>query len=122
MIRILLLLLLSSPALKGQVLIHAHNDYEKPQPLTNALKYKVWSVEADVWLRGNELVVAHTAKEIDTTKTLEKLYLQPMQALFTKHKGYISSDTAYKVVLAIDIKENAEAVFARLIQLLQPYL
>jgi hypothetical protein len=122
MIRLLLLLTLCSPAAVGQVLIHAHNDYEKPQPLINALKNKTWSVEADVWLRGHELVVAHTAKEIDTTKTLEKLYLQPMQALFQKNKGYISADTAYRVVLAIDIKENAEAVFMRLIQLLQPYL
>jgi hypothetical protein len=122
MIRAILILMLYCPAAIGQVLIHAHNDYEKPQPLVNALKYKTWSVEADVWLRGNELVVAHTANEIDTGKTLEKMYLKPMQSLFQKNKGHISEDTSYRVALVIDIKENAEAVFARLIQILQPYL
>ena len=38
---------------------HAHNDYEHPRPLLDALDHGFTSVEADVWLVDGELLVAH---------------------------------------------------------------
>lgn len=105
----------------AQPLIHAHNDYQKPEPLTNALRHKVFSIEADIYLYNNKLVVAHDKKELPTAPTLDSLYLQPIISLFKQHKGTISEDSNYTPALMIDIKENGEAVIAELIKLLSAY-
>src|SRR4026207_2093975 len=102
----------------GQVLIHAHNDYQKQEPLTNAIRNKVFSFEADVYLYNNKLVVAHDKKELPGARTLDSLYLQPIINLFRKYKGSIGKDSKYRPVLMIDIKENSEAALAELIKLL----
>jgi alkaline phosphatase len=104
-----------------QSLIHAHNDYQKPEPLTNALRNKVFSIEADVYLSGNRLLVAHDKNELTKAKTLDSLYLQPIIKLFRQHKGAISEDSGYSPVLMIDIKENGEAAIAHLIKLLSAH-
>ncbi len=103
----------------GQAFIHAHNDYQQAAPLTNALWHKVFSLEADVYLYNNKLVVAHATKELPAAPTLDSLYLQPIVALFAKHNGRISSDTNYAPILMIDIKENGAAVLAKLLSMLQ---
>ena len=115
---LLLFIILSSVAI-GQPLIHAHNDYQQAQPLTKALQYKVFSIEADVFLYNNKLVVAHDKRELPTAPALDSVYLQPIVALFAKHKGRISNDTNYAPILMIDIKTNGEAVLAKLLSMLQ---
>jgi hypothetical protein len=102
----------------AQPLIHAHNDYQKPEPLSHALRHKAFSIEADIYLSGNRLLVAHDKKELATAKTLDSLYLQPIIELFRQHGGAISADRNYAPVLMIDIKENGEAVLAALMKLL----
>lgn len=111
-----LLLFITIVATAQPPLIHAHNDYEKPQPLTNALQQKVFSIEADVFLINDSIRVAHDEGKAATAPTLAALYLQPIVQLFTKHKGYISSDTSYSPILMIDIKKNGEAVLSVLQQ------
>lgn len=103
--------------ISAQPLIHAHNDYQKPEPLTNALRHKVFSIEADIYPFGNRLLVAHDKKEVATAPTLDSLYLQPIIELFRRHRGIISNDSSYAPVLMIDIKENGEAAIAHLIKL-----
>ncbi len=105
----------------AQVKIHAHNDYEKQNPLTNALKYRVFSVEADVFFGEHELYVAHSRIEITAAKTLNALYIQPIITLFNQNKGHVSTDTSYRLALVIDIKEKGEQVIQQLIKLLNPY-
>ncbi|HJS54849.1 MAG TPA: hypothetical protein VJ765_09905 [Chitinophagaceae bacterium] len=112
-----------SPA---QPLIHAHNDYQKPEPLTNALKNRVFSIEADVYLFNNKLVVAHEKSELSAAGTLDSLYLQPIIELFRTHKGTISADITYAPVLMIDIKESRslsgdKTVITELVKLLSPH-
>ena len=101
----------------SQSLIHAHNDYQKQDPLTNALRYKVFSIEADIYLSRNRLLVAHDKNELPTAPTLDSLYLQPIIELFRRNKGAISEDSSYTPVLMIDIKDNGEAAIAQLIKL-----
>ena len=102
-------------------LIHAHNDYQKPEPLTNALRNKAFSIEADIYLSANKLLVAHEKNELTGAKTLDSLYLQPIIELFRQHKGKVSTDNNYAPVLMIDIKDNGEAAIAALIKLLSPH-
>lgn len=105
----------------AQPLIHSHNDYVQPEPLTNALRHKVFSIEADVYLVGDKLLVAHSRKELPTAKTLDSLYLQPIINLFNQHGGTISADSNYAAILMIDIKDSGIAVITELIKLLAPY-
>jgi alkaline phosphatase len=112
----ILIILISFQSLT-QSLIHAHNDYQKPEPLTNALRHKVFSIEADIYISGNSLWVAHDKNELITAPTLDSLYLQPIIELFRRYNGTVSEDTSYTPVLMIDIKENGDAAIAQLIKL-----
>ena len=105
----------------AQSLIHAHNDYQKPEPLTNALRNKVFSIEADIYLSDNRLLVAHDKKELSVAKRLDRLYLMPIIELFRRYKGTISEDSSYSPVLMIDIKQNGEAALAQLIKLVSQH-
>ena len=114
------LLLAAYAGTAQQVLIHAHNDYEKPEPLFNALRNKAFTIEADVY-PGDSLFVAHDKKDIRAGRTLVSMYLQPIIQIFAAHNGYISDDTSYAPTLMIDIKENSAAVITELIKLLAPH-
>jgi hypothetical protein len=113
--------ILSNFLSSAQPRIHAHNDYQKPEPLINALRYKAFTIEADIYLYNNKILVAHDKKELPTAKTLDSLYLQPIIKLFEQHKGTISKDSSYAPILMIDIKENGETVITELIKLLSSH-
>src|SRR5689334_20191104 len=57
---------------------HAHNDYEHPRPLFDALDHRFGSVEADIFLVGDQLLIGHTVDDLDPSRTLESLYLDPL--------------------------------------------
>ena len=57
---------------------HAHNDYEHTRPLHDALDHGFTSVEADVWLVDGELRVGHDLADTRPGRTLESLYLAPL--------------------------------------------
>src|SRR5256885_147725 len=94
--------------LYGQVKIHAHNDYEKPKPLFNALENKSDFIEADVFLQNSALLIAHSKNELTNDKTLDKLYIKPIVSLFRKFRSMVSPDTSYRFSLMIDIKEGGD--------------
>ncbi len=58
---------------------HAHNDYNHPVPFYTAYDAGFGSIEADIILQDNHLYVAHDEKDIDTGRTLQSLYLNPLQ-------------------------------------------
>jgi hypothetical protein len=115
------LLLLVSLHSTAQVKIHAHNDYEKPLPLFNALNSRVFSIEADVFLRNGDLLVAHSSDQLLNAKSINELYIQPLVSLFKKHKGQVSEDTGYTAALMIDIKQGGEEAIKELCRMLEPY-
>jgi glycerophosphoryl diester phosphodiesterase len=104
----------------AQVRMHSHNDYAQPHPLTTALENKAFSIEADVFLTRNGLLVAHTLKEANRKKTLSSLYIDPIVRLFKKHHGKISADTGYRAALVIDIKQEGPRVLQELVKLFDP--
>ena len=101
---------------------HSHNDYEQPVPLKTAYNEKFGSIEADIFWRNGELLVAHSEKELAAKhRTLEDLYLKPLQAYIEKNKGYIYADTARKLQFMIDLKTNGDTTLGTLVELLKKY-
>jgi glycerophosphoryl diester phosphodiesterase len=118
---ILPLLLLAFTETSAQVKIHAHNDYEKPLPLYNALSSQVYSIEADVFLRNGDLLVAHSSDQLPNAKSLSELYILPLVTIFKKNKGHLSADTGYRSALMIDIKQGGEDAIRQLCRLLDEH-
>lgn len=104
----------------AQVKIHAHNDYQKPRPLFDALACQSYSIEADVYLYKEKLVVAHASNERSTRRTLENMYIAPIVELFKKNNGRISADENYSPNLMIDVKQDGAAVLSELTKLIEP--
>jgi alkaline phosphatase len=101
--------------------LHAHNDYEQAFPFWQAYNAGFGSMEADVFLRNGQLLVAHTAAEIDSSRTLASLYLAPLRQLVERHQGYLAADTSYHLQLLIDLKTEAAATLDALVALLGSY-
>lgn len=93
---------------------HSHNDYKRSTPFSTAVELGMGSIEADVFLINGELCVAHTRWRCDLTRTLDRLYLQPIAEAMRQGK-------AYKVQLVIDIKNRPKATLHALIENLQCY-
>lgn len=92
---------------------HSHNDYEQQRPFYMAYNEQFGSMEADIYLVKGKLLVAHEPKQLDSTKTIESLYLQPLTAF---HNG------DRKLQLLIDIKTQGVATLDTLISVLKNIL
>ena len=99
---------------------HAHNDYEHPRPLFDALDNHFCSIEADIHLVNGELLVAHDAKAVRPERTLEKLYLQPLREQVRKNGGRVYRGGP-SVTLLIDVKTERETTYAALRAVLKSY-
>jgi len=99
---------------------HAHNDYEHARPLSDALDHGFCSVEADIWLVGDELLIGHDRKDLKAGRTLETLYLDPLRARIKSNDGYVYRDGP-AFYLLIDVKTEAEATYAALDKVLARY-
>ena len=100
---------------------HAHNDYIHPVPFYPPYHAGFGSIEADIFLRNNELYVAHDTTQIQSHRTLEKLYLAPLNELIGSNKGFVFSDTSKNLMLLIDLKTAALPTLDKLIQVLKKY-
>ncbi|MGK5531458.1 phosphatidylinositol-specific phospholipase C/glycerophosphodiester phosphodiesterase family protein [Streptomyces sp. URMC 129] len=100
---------------------HAHNDYEHDRPLHDALAHGFTSVEADIWLRDGQLLVAHDEWELDPSRTLEALYLDPLLARVRANHGRVYQGYEVSLQLLIDIKNTGEATYRELSRRLRPY-
>ncbi|MGP9017042.1 phosphatidylinositol-specific phospholipase C/glycerophosphodiester phosphodiesterase family protein [Streptomyces sp. BR1] len=100
---------------------HAHNDYEHPHPLFDALSHGFTSVEADIFLVDGQLLVAHDPTQLDPTRTLEKLYLDPMLARVRANHGSVYRGYHHSVQLLVDIKADGAACYEELDRRLRPY-
>ncbi|KAJ5692025.1 hypothetical protein N7462_001448 [Penicillium macrosclerotiorum] len=67
------------------VACHSHNDYWRRVPLFSALAAGCISVEADIWLDGDDLRVGHTLRTVLPGQTLRTLYLNPLLDILERH-------------------------------------
>ena len=92
---------------------HAHNDYEHARPLFDALDQGFTSVEADIYLVGTELLVAHDPEDLDPARTLTSLYLDPLRERVVRNHGAVYR--GYRdFQLLIDVKTEGESTYAAL--------
>jgi hypothetical protein len=99
---------------------HAHNDYLHENPLFDALDQGFCSVEADIFLVNGELLVAHTRIELSPKRTLQSLYLDPLQERVAKNKGFVHAGVD-SFTLLIDIKTKGEETYRELHRVLTKY-
>jgi glycerophosphoryl diester phosphodiesterase len=99
---------------------HAHNDYEHEQPLFDALENGFVSIEADVHLVDGTLLVAHNNPN-SSSRTLEDLYLKPLDSIARLNNGRIYRGKDIIVLLMVDVKTNAKETFDALNGLLSKY-
>ena len=101
---------------KNAVLIHSHNDYVQSVPFWTAYSNGLNSIEVDVFLKNKSLKVAHTDAEIDAERTLENLYLIPLNSAIENNIGSI-----HQFHLMIDVKSEAITTLNAIIKRLKKY-
>ena len=97
---------------------HAHNDYEHERPLHDALQAGFTSVEADVYLVDNQLLVAHDRRDTTPDRSLESLYLNPLRLHFSNR----TDDSTHKTFwLMIDVKSDAIKTHRKIQSVMENY-
>ena len=108
--------LLLGPALwaQGPYKVHSHNDYAQQVPFWLAYSGGAASIEVDLFYERDSLFVTHEKAEIQAGKTLEKLYLDPLD-------GLQKSGALREIQLLIDLKSEAYATLDPLVTALRGY-
>ena len=99
---------------------HAHNDYLHERPLLDALDHGFTSVEADVYLVDGQLLVAHTRAELNSDRTLKRLYLDPLRQKAREGDGSVWPGGP-TLTLLVDVKADGKASYQALANLLADY-
>lgn len=76
------------------------------------------SVEADIHLVGDQLLVAHDLEDVTPERTLEYLYLKPLRERVEKNRGRVFRNGP-TFTLLIDIKSDAEPTYRALHRVLE---
>lgn len=101
---------------KAVFAVHSHNDYLQPVPFWDAFSAGCASIEVDVILQEGELMVAHEKRSIQKQRTLESLYLKPIQQAVAL--GLIQE---FNFHLLIDLKTEGYATLEVLVKEVAPY-
>jgi hypothetical protein len=99
--------------------IFAHNDYVRLALFYTAYSLGVGYMEADIFLVGDELLVAHHRSETDAARTLAALYLEPLSKQIAKNRGSVYEDPQNNLTLMIDLKTDGSATLKKLVTRLQ---
>lgn len=99
---------------------HAHNDYEHPRPLLDALDQGFTSVEADIFLTDDGLLVAHSPRDLKPERSLVKLYLDPLRARVKANGGKVHPNGP-QFYLLIDVKTQPKETCTKLVKVLEQY-
>lgn len=100
---------------------HAHNDYEHERPLLDALDHGFTSVEADIYLVGDQLLVGHDPQDLRPDRTLQSLYLDPLAERVRANHGHVYPGSGQQLQLLIDIKNTGTASYTVLDRVLRDY-
>lgn len=100
---------------------HSHNDYEQSTPFWIAYNAGFGSIEADIFLVGDSLYVAHDTVELKKHRSLEQYYLQPLARVIDKNGGSPYSDNTKPLELLIDIKTDSINTLNKLVEVLKGF-
>lgn len=96
--------------------VHSHNDYSSAAPFTAAYDARCGSIEADIVLSGNELYVTHNTGDINASRTLRKLYLEPIIERYRANGDRPYPDRDYSFCLVLDIKQGGADAVAKVFE------
>lgn len=120
----MLVFLLNNYSLIAQVSIvphgHSHNDYTRKRPLYDALANGFQSLEIDVFYYKKELVVSHTHTFLFLKKTIEELYIKPLDSIYSKQGQFFEEDSAH-LILYVDTKNDNDSICTELLELINKY-
>lgn len=120
----LLLILVSTQFAVAQVNVvphgHSHNDYTRKRPLYDALANGFQSLEVDVFFYKKELVVSHTHTFLFWKKTIEELYIEPLDSIYREQGQFFEEDSA-QLILYVDTKNENDSICAGLLDLIDKY-
>lgn len=94
------------------VIAHSHNDYEQNSPIHTALAHGFTSLEVDIVMNGNRIVVSHDLDHLEDKADFDKSYLSPLIAALPQEK---------QTFLIIDIKEYSPELIHQLNTILKTY-
>jgi alkaline phosphatase len=100
---------------------HSHNDYENPVPFYTAYNARFGSIEADIFLKNDELIVAHDTSELKKHRSLQEYYLDPLLKNIRQNNGYAYPDSTGQLQMLIDIKTDSINTLNKLIEVLKHY-
>ncbi len=101
---------------------HAHNDYQHPNPLSDALNYGFTSIEVDVYLMKGKLYVTHNRPIFpNSQKTLSKMYLEPLLERYQSNDGKFFKNSNQPISLMIDIKNRRHQTYEALKKAIEPF-
>jgi alkaline phosphatase len=72
-------------------------------------------------LSEDELLVAHTERDIPNHKTFEDVYIKPLVEFIKSNNGYVYDDTSLSLILMLDVKSEAVPTITKFIELLSKY-
>jgi len=98
---------------------YAHNDYRNARPLETALALGFRGVEVDCFFVGGRFLVGHERVELDTARTLEALYLDPLREL-VRIRGRLLRG-GEPLLMNLELKTDGQVAFDALHQLLGSY-
>ena len=101
---ILLLALSTVMSAQRPVIMHSHNDYDRTAPFWEAYSQHCGSIEADVFLRDGEILVAHNRKDVTSERSLRNMYIEPIVKLFRENGGRMWKGSDERLQLMIDLK------------------
>ena len=96
--------------------VHSHNDYVQNVPFWKAISVGVNSLEADIFLVGDSLFVAHDTKDIKHNRDLETLYLKPLLQVIE-----LNVLSGKSIQLLVDVKSEAYSTLEVLVSTLEKY-
>jgi len=110
---------------------HSHNDYWRRVPLFSALHVGCISVEADVWLVDDDLLVGHERAALQPKRTFQSLYINPLVEILSRQnpetqyyngtsRGVFDTDSAQTLTLLVDVKTDGVATFQKVVEQLKP--
>lgn len=100
---------------------HSHNDYKQDVPFLTAYNARMGSIEADILLKDGILYVAHDSSEISKSRTLSKMYLDPLFEKFKENGNKVYPEEQNSLQLVIDLKQHYRTVLPSLLKEIDRY-
>jgi len=100
---------------------HSHNDYENSIPFFTAYDQSFGSIEADIFYFNDSLFVGHIFGDVQKKRTIQALYLDPLNKKINVNHGFPYTDSNMSLQLLIDVKTDPLKTLNKLIEILNSY-